>query len=54
MGINFLLRGESNDPIRGVNYNRNAGLALDTDLALLVVDAGISVRMRSCSDLCLK
>ena len=28
----------------GVYYNRNAGLALDTDLALLVVDAGVSKR----------
>jgi len=34
----------------GVSYNRNTGLALGTDLALLVVDAGISVRTRSCSD----
>ena len=25
----------------GVYYNRNAGLALDADLALLVVDAGL-------------
>jgi len=28
----------------GVSYNRNAGLALDADLALLVVDASISER----------
>ena len=33
-----------------VSYNRNAGLTLDADLALLVVDAGFSVRMRSYSD----
>jgi len=26
----------------GVCYNRNAGLALDTNLTLLVVDAGVS------------
>jgi len=28
----------------GVNYNRNTSFALDTDLALLIVDASISVR----------
>ena len=38
----------------GVSYNRNAGLALDAELALFLVDAGISVRMRSYSDSRLK
>jgi len=33
-----------------VSYNRNASFAVDADLALFVVDADISVRMRSCSD----
>ena len=39
-----------NWPSNGVSYNRNAGLALDADLALFVVDEGISVLMQSCSD----
>ena len=39
MGINSPLRGELIDPVMGINYNRTAGLMLDTDLALLVVDA---------------
>jgi len=43
----------------GVSYNRNAGLALDAELALLVadaelallfVDANVSIRMRICSN----
>jgi len=38
----------------GISYNRNAGLAVDVDLALFVVYADISVRMQSCSDPCLK
>jgi len=54
MGINFPLRGESIDPVMGVSYNRNVGLALDADLALIAVDIGISVRTWSCSNLCLK
>ena len=33
-----------------INYNRNTGLVVDADLALFIVDADISVRMRSCSD----
>ena len=44
MGINSPLRGESIDPVMGVSYNRNAGLELDADLALKVVDTGVSVR----------
>jgi len=54
MGINSTLRRESIDPVMEVDYNRNVGLTLETDLTLLVVDAGVSARMRSCSDLCLK
>ena len=42
MGINSPLRGKLIDPVMGVCYNRNAGLALDADLELLVVDAGVS------------
>jgi len=38
----------------GVSYNRNTGLTLDADLALLVVDASVLVRTRSCSDSHLK
>ena len=34
----------------GVSYNRNTGLALDANLALHIVDAGVSVRTLSCSD----
>jgi len=49
MGINSPLRGESIDPVIGVNYNRNVGLPLGADLALLVVNAGISVRTLSFS-----
>jgi len=45
MGINSLSRGESIDPVMGVSYNRNTDFALDTDLALLVVDASVLVRM---------
>ena len=41
-GLNPRLYGELIDPVMGVSYNRNAGLALDVDLALLVVDPGIS------------
>ena len=33
----------------GVSYNKNMGLALGADLALLVVNAGISVRTLSFS-----
>ena len=50
MGINSPLRGESIDLIMRASYNRNTVLALDADLALLVVDADVSVRMRSCLD----
>ena len=32
------------DLVVGVCCNRNAGLALDADLALLVVDTGVSER----------
>ena len=42
MGINSSLHGESIDPVMGISYNRNMGLALDADLALLVVDVGVS------------
>jgi len=34
----------------GVSYNRNAGLMLDAELALLVVGAVVLVRMRSYSE----
>ena len=37
-----------------ISYNRNAGLAVDADLALFVVDADVSVRTQSCSDSHLK
>ena len=50
MWINSLLRAELIDPVMGVSNNRNAGLTQDADLTLLVVNTGISVRMRSCSD----
>jgi len=53
-GLTPLLHRELIDPVVRVNYNRNAGLVLDADLALLIVDAGISVRMQSCSDSHLK
>ena len=42
MGINSPGCGELIDPVMGVCYNRNVGLVLDADLALLVVDAGVS------------
>jgi len=42
MGLTPPLCGELIDSVMGVCYNRNAGLALDADLALLIVDAGIS------------
>ena len=42
MGLTPPLRGELIDPIIGVSYNRNAGLALDVDLTLLVVNASVS------------
>ena len=38
----------------GVYYNRNVGFVLDVDLVLLVIDAGVLVRTRSCSDSRLK
>ena len=44
MGIKSPLRGELIELVMGVCYNRNVGLALDADLILLVVDAGISER----------
>ena len=44
MEINSPLHWELIYPVMGVSYNRNAGLALDADLALLVVEAGISER----------
>ena len=50
MGINSPLRGESVGPVMGVSYNINASFVLDADLALLVVNADVSVRTRSCSD----
>ena len=37
-----------------VSYNRNAGVTLDADLALLVIDVGVSVKTWSCSDSRLK
>jgi len=36
----------------GISYNKNTGLAVDMDLALFVADTDVSVRMRSCSNLC--
>ena len=42
MGINSSLCWELIDPVMGVCNNRNAGLTLDADLALLVVDADFS------------
>ena len=42
MGINSPIMWELIDPVMRVGYNKNAGLALDVDLALLVVDAGVS------------
>jgi len=50
MRINTPLHGESIDPVMWVSYSRNAGLTLDVDLALLIVDVSISVRMWSCSN----
>ena len=61
MGINSPLHGELIDPVMGVSYNKNVGLALDADLTLFVVDADVSLecgvarthvrrKMRSCSD----
>jgi len=35
MGLTLILRGELIDPVMGISYNRNMGLALDADLALL-------------------
>ena len=37
-----------------ISYNRNAGLALDADFALLVVDGNVSFRIQSCSNSRLK
>jgi len=34
----------------GIIYNKNAGLAVDADLVLFVIDVHILVRTRSCSD----
>ena len=50
MGINSPSRENLIDPVIRMSYNRNAGLAVDMDLMLLVVDADVSVRMRSCLD----
>jgi len=50
MELTLTLRGELIDPVMKVSYNKNAGLALDVDLALLIVDTGVSARTRSCSD----
>ena len=44
MGINSPLRGDLIDPIIRMSYNRNVGLMLNPDLALLVINAGISER----------
>ena len=38
----------------GISYNRNAGLVVDADLALFVVDADVSVRTRNYLDLLLE
>ena len=43
-GLTPPLRGELIDPVMDVSYNKNAGLMLDADPVLLVVDAGISER----------
>ena len=44
MGINSPITWELIDLVMRVSYNRNAGLVLDADLALLVVNTGISER----------
>jgi len=44
MGINSPLREELIDPVMEINYNRNAGLVLNANLALLVVNADVSKR----------
>ena len=44
MGINSHITWGVNWPSNGVSYNRKAGLALHMDLALLVVDVGVSKR----------
>ena len=38
----------------GVSYNKNAGLAVDADLTLFVVDVDVSVKTQNCSDTRLK
>ena len=50
MGVNCHITWGLIDLVMVINYNRNAGLALDADLTLLVVDTDFLVRMRSCSD----
>ena len=64
MEINFPIMWGVNLPSNGGCYNRNVGLTLDTDLVLLVVDAGVSEcrvaqtaichEMRNFSDRCRK
>ena len=44
MGLTPLLRGELIDPAMRICYNRNTGLALDVDLAFLIVNTGVSER----------
>ena len=41
MGINSPLPEELINPVMGVSYNRSAGLALDADLVVLVIDVGV-------------
>jgi len=50
MGINSPITWGVNCLNNRDSYNRNAGLVLNEDLALFVVDANVSVRMRICSD----
>jgi len=51
MGINSPITWGVNWPNNRGQLYRNAGLAVDADLGLFVLDADISVRMQSCSDL---
>ena len=52
--LTLTLHGELIDPVMGISYNKNVGLALDADLALLIVDTDVSVKMRKCLDQHLK
>jgi len=54
MEINSPLCGKIIDLVMGISCNRNASFALDADLALLIVNADVSVRTQNCSDPYLK